>query len=265
MHLGMNMLSTAAISSLLEKRFGTLRQIVSILWSILLTSVVYTIVALLLSALLGMDDLMYQHSVGFSGVIFHLSVLESGTTSSTRSVFGVISVPAPLYPWALLVALSVIMPQVSFMGHLAGILTGTLELYGFLDGIIVGNDYLQEIETWSALRPIVSRPNFVYMPLEISGSQIRDPAALRRSIGRGCGVICKLIKRAMGTLQTFILGSGGDLNQNIQLGIPRGNLDGSGALGAGDVLLLGESDDDSDDWVGLPPMSSITQVDSRVL
>ena len=81
MHLGMNMLSTAAISSLLEKRFGTLRQIVSILWSILLTSVVYTIVALLLSALLGMDDLMYQHSVGFSGVIFHLSVLESGTTS----------------------------------------------------------------------------------------------------------------------------------------------------------------------------------------
>ncbi len=38
-----------------------------------------------------------------------------------RSIFGLFTVPAHLYPWALLVFWQLLMPQVSFLGHLAGV------------------------------------------------------------------------------------------------------------------------------------------------
>jgi rhomboid domain-containing protein 1 len=100
----MNMMSTLALSTLLEKQMGTLRHLLSILWAILMTNVVYILVSYLLSTLFAYDDLMFQHAVGFSGVLFHLLVLESnllGQQESYRSVFGVINVPSWSYPWVL--------------------------------------------------------------------------------------------------------------------------------------------------------------------
>ena len=44
--------------------------------------------------------------------------------------------PSRLYPWALLVAMQVLIPGVSFLGHLGGILVGDLELRGFLDVLL---------------------------------------------------------------------------------------------------------------------------------
>ena len=101
MHIAMNMMSTAAISSLLEKRAGTLYHILATMPAILLTSVVYIGFAVAMS-LFGNDSLMFQHSVGFSGVIFHMVVLESNLGfQGSRSVFGFFSVPSFLYPWVL--------------------------------------------------------------------------------------------------------------------------------------------------------------------
>lgn len=49
-----------------------------------------------------------QASVGFSGVIFTLALMESyRSTQPTRSVFGMMQVPTRMYPWVLLVLLSV--------------------------------------------------------------------------------------------------------------------------------------------------------------
>lgn len=96
------MMSTTAIGSMLEKRFGTLRMIITMLWSIILSSVIYIASALFLSVFLGFGGLMYQHSIGFSGVIFHLSVLECNLgPHASRSVFGMLDVPSSLYPWVL--------------------------------------------------------------------------------------------------------------------------------------------------------------------
>ena len=101
MHIAMNMMSTAAIGSLLEKRLGTIQLLLTISTSILLTDVVYVGFALLVSCF-GYDFLLFQHSIGFSGVIFHLSVLECNLgTHRSRSIFGLISVPSFLYPWVL--------------------------------------------------------------------------------------------------------------------------------------------------------------------
>lgn len=101
MHIGMNMMSTAAISSLLEKRMGTVQLLLTVVVSILLTSVLHISFALIVS-FFGNDALMNGQSIGFSGVIFHLSVLESRLDQErTRSLFGIVNVPSYLYPWVL--------------------------------------------------------------------------------------------------------------------------------------------------------------------
>lgn len=104
MHVGMNVMSTAALGAALERRLGSLRFFVTTLWSILFTSIVYLSIACLWSSLTGKDDLMNQHSVGFSGVLFHYVVLECRLLGDgSRSIFGFVQVPAALYPWALYV------------------------------------------------------------------------------------------------------------------------------------------------------------------
>lgn len=65
----------------------------------------------------------YQCAIGFSGVVFGLIVVDNSLTGATqRSIFGLFYVPAPLYPWTLLVIWQLIMPGVSFLGHLCGLL-----------------------------------------------------------------------------------------------------------------------------------------------
>ena len=60
-----------------------------------------------------------QCAVGFSGVVFALIVLDNARSGvQRRSIFGLLSVPAPLYPWALLVLWQLLLPGVSFLGHL---------------------------------------------------------------------------------------------------------------------------------------------------
>lgn len=262
MHLGMNMMSTAAISTMLEKRFGTIKMGITILWGILLTSAVYTIVSLLLHLVLGLDGLMHQHSVGFSGVIFHLSVLESNLNPHrTRSVFGMIQVPSRAYPWALLVVLQFIMPQISFLGHLSGILTGTLQLYGVLDGMfMVGDEYIAAMESWERLRFLTSLNGFVKVPAPSSdGSQSgRDLAALGGAVLGSFKTVWKFVKDVLETIKVCIFGRGRAANENIRFGTGSTDVESAVDGGSGHSSLM-----DDDDWVGLPPMPE--EAESRVV
>lgn len=202
---------------------------------------------------------MYQHSVGFSGVIFHLSVMECNMTPHrTRSVFGFLTVPAYLYPWALLVVLQVVMPNLSFVGHLSGILTGALQSYGVLDILFVSDNYLQEMEKWSSLRLLTSQPNFVATPVSLGqeGSQ-RDPVSLRRALGNGLRVVGTFLKNIIETIVVCIFGRGSAANDNIQLGWPLATSTG----GTADVDVDLEEEDD---WVGLPAMPD-RDAESRIV
>lgn len=261
MHIGMNMMSTMAIGTSLEKQVGTFTMGLTILWGILLTSTIYTFTSWLLYVVFGYEKMMYQHSLGFSGVIFQLSVLEANLSPNrTRSVFGILQVSSKMYPWALLVVIQFVMPHISFLGHLSGILLGTLQLHGALDTIFPSDAYLQTLETWSALESITSKSGFKKMPE--TGSPLRnlnrDSGGLLSAVVSGFGATIQLVKNICETVKFAIFGRGADANENIQLpafSAAWGSADNS-SMGAGTNDIDEIYDDES---AGLPTVDEIAQ------
>jgi membrane associated rhomboid family serine protease len=227
LHIGMNLMSTAAISTMIERRLGTLTYILTVAWAVILTGVLYVSIAWLSQAVLGRDELMHSHALGFSGIMFHLLVLESNLIgpNASRSVFGIVNVPSYAYPMVMLVVMQVIMPNISFTGHLCGIVTGTLHLYGLLDGVLVNQGYLQEMEQWRLLRGLTSKDTFVPTPMvtaitttNSNGESLRrDPRALLTAIRRGCQLILSFLFNILETIQISIFGRGRRANANTYI------------------------------------------------
>ncbi|KAL7531077.1 hypothetical protein ACHAXR_003836 [Thalassiosira sp. AJA248-18] len=260
MHIGMNMMSTLAIGSMLEKQLGSIMMGITILWGILLTSTVYVFISWVLHLVFGYEKMMLQHSLGFSGVIFQLSVLESNMSPNrARSVFGVFQVSSRMYPWALLVVLQFIMPQISFLGHLAGILVGTLQYYGVLDVLFPSETYLQEFEMSDRLEGLRRQPGYVMVPE--MGFRRENRPDIRTAMLTGFGCIAVFMKNVCETIKVCIFGRGVDANANIQLselGAAWGSSHDDAAVaanttatGGAGAMIRGNVEDD-EEWVGLP-------------
>jgi len=131
LHVAMNMLTYGPLGSVCERMLGSTCYLGSIIMFILSENILYVILGRLLHATIEYE--LYC-SVGFSGVIFSLLVLETvASPNTTRSIFGMCEVPAWTYPWVLLLLLSFMIPNVSFVGHLCGILLGYMYAKGLLN------------------------------------------------------------------------------------------------------------------------------------
>ena len=179
MHIAFNMMSTLALAGSLERSVGTVQLVFVILWQIIVCGS-FSVAASYCLTMFVFDDPSYmkQQSVGFSGVIFALAVVDIYRSGGgQRSVMGLFSVPAKYYPWVLLVVLQVrcpssgdlraagwvimwraarwglqlltsrvlrrnaawrqvLIPNISFLGHLSGILMGTVQAHGGLDCLL---------------------------------------------------------------------------------------------------------------------------------
>jgi Rhomboid family len=233
-------------------------------------------IALGMSMLLAWDGLMVQHSVGFSAVLFHVSVLECNLYPhhSTRSLFGFANVPAYLYPWALLIVLQFIMPNLSFTGHLSGIITGTLQSAGYLEPIFVSNEYMREMESWRIFSKLAAMPSFVSVPAASattateSRQQVAAIAALVQTIRLGLGTIRRCVQNVWQALVVIVFGRGADRNSNIQLPMsfssPWRAASASSFSTFGTGMTSNISDEEDDEWVGLVPATSSSSISEPI-
>jgi len=174
MHIGMNMMSMAAVGISLEASIGSFNILLFILWTVFLEGLIYCAISWVAWWLTGQFSWMTQNAVGFSGVLFGLAVVESyKATSPTRSLFGMFTVPTRVYPWVLMVVLQVMVPQISFLGHLSGLLCGILYSYGCLNVVMPSTAFIKNMETWSSLSLLTKHPAFKKCPDDVALESIR--------------------------------------------------------------------------------------------
>uniref|UniRef100_A0A7S0RWB4 UBA domain-containing protein n=1 Tax=Pyramimonas obovata TaxID=1411642 RepID=A0A7S0RWB4_9CHLO len=146
LHIVFNMLAFVPLGSSLERAIGSVQYMYTILVFCVIGACLHALggYTLAMNPVLPLPRELNKCSIGLSGVIFGLIVVDTSMSGlQSRSIFGLFSVPAKYYPWALLVLFQLLMPNVSFMGHLSGLLVGLAYIHGMLQWIILGPRSLQ--------------------------------------------------------------------------------------------------------------------------
>eukprot|EP00499_Haloplacidia_sp_CaronLabIsolate_P012519 CAMPEP_0196781966 /NCGR_PEP_ID=MMETSP1104-20130614/10463_1 /TAXON_ID=33652 /ORGANISM="Cafeteria sp., Strain Caron Lab Isolate" /LENGTH=293 /DNA_ID=CAMNT_0042152197 /DNA_START=98 /DNA_END=975 /DNA_ORIENTATION=- len=205
MHIGFNMMSCYVLGASLERFFGTLRLWYLSLLTLVLSNLLYVAISMLLYEITGALHWLANPAVGYSGVLFGYALIESIMSPfPTRSVFGCFNVPTKLYPWVLLVLLSVLMPNISFLGHLCGILVGTCFAAGWLWWAMPSLDTFQRWDQSRLLSWARAQPSYVACPnSELDGdarASARNTFFVLYSAARGLVVaVCQCAVGAVGS------------------------------------------------------------------
>jgi len=163
LHILLNMMTLQGLGTNLERQMGSLLFFYLILLFDLLISSLHLILAASAHYSQMYSGFMNECTVGFSGILFAFVVINTNSSESAhQSLFG-FSVPTKLYPWAMLFILQFIMPGVSFLGHMSGILVGFAYTFGFLNWLIPSPSKLNWFES-NFTRWILSRDGYISNP-----------------------------------------------------------------------------------------------------
>ena len=225
---------TAAISGALERSAGTVRLVAITLWAVPLAGLISCALSLLLTAPRRRHEFrtgprphlrratsLRAAARALSGVIFALAACEAARGGGRRSVFGVVEVPARLYPWALLVAMQVIIPNVSFVGHLGGLVVGSLEVTGWLAVA------LPSANAAAAVDGVFAAPG---LPVSGRGVQVRTAS--------GAGDILSAAARRRRVVKLLGLGRAASAARQQRRGAPRPNHHRAASRGDVEVWLV---------------------------
>ncbi|KAG6526233.1 hypothetical protein ZIOFF_016215 [Zingiber officinale] len=127
LHVLFNMLALVPLGTELERIMGSVRLLYLMLLLATINSIFHLIIALLVAnnPLHPFPFLETECAIGFSGILFAMIVIETSLSGvQSRSVFGLFNVPAKWYAWILLILFQFLASNVSFLGHLCGILSG---------------------------------------------------------------------------------------------------------------------------------------------
>ena len=130
-HLYYNMASFMWKAVTLERHFGSAYFAYMVAVFSVATGLLYLALHYAMAELLDQWSAMQSCAVGFSAVIFALKVVTTHIQPAGMTlVMGFFPIPTRLACWAELVIISVLFPNVSFVGHLAGILVGLAYVWG---------------------------------------------------------------------------------------------------------------------------------------
>lgn len=164
LHVLFNMLTFVPLGTELERIMGSVRLLFLIFLLATTNAIFHLIVAFLVAynPISPVSYLVDECSIGFSGVIFSMIVIETSLSGvQYRSIFGLFNVPAKWYAWILLVLFQFLASNVSLLGHLSGILSGFAYTYGLFNYLLPGPSFYSSIEGLSMLSACVRRPGFI--------------------------------------------------------------------------------------------------------
>ncbi|XP_002737468.1 rhomboid-related protein 4-like [Saccoglossus kowalevskii] len=131
MHLYFNMASFLWKGMSLERKLGSKYFAYMIAVFSVLTSSLLVCLDILASEVFGDASYLYSCAVGFSAVIFSIKMVTTYSMApGTQWIMGLIPVHSRIACWVELVLIQVLVPNVSFTGHLAGILVGLAYVKG---------------------------------------------------------------------------------------------------------------------------------------
>ncbi|KAK8801994.1 hypothetical protein WA158_006389 [Blastocystis sp. Blastoise] len=180
MHILFNMMTLRSIGVYLESMFG------SILFGYLM--VLFGILGSIIYAIVG-----YFANIscvgGFSGVLFSLVTIDCFLSQEEqRSLYGLWNVSTQWYPVYLLIIIQILCPNVSFIGHLSGLIVGFLYSIGLFDSL-VPMKLLKRIEN-SKIGDIMKH-NHHFTPMPAYLPYINNAP----SVSLKCKAISSLLKR----------------------------------------------------------------------
>jgi hypothetical protein len=140
-----------SFGSQVENQMGSLVMLGQTILFVPLIGVCYMIVETVAAKVT--KDIMYEYScaVGFSGVIFAYLVVHTALqiamgVNSTR-LCG-INIPIFIYPLVILALISLFMPNISFAGHLSGVIIAFLYVKGLFQILTLPRGMLLGIQNW---------------------------------------------------------------------------------------------------------------------
>ena len=159
-HLAFNMTAFVPMASSLERLLGSV-QFCHIVFLFVALSSCFHVALAVVAGVLGFNA-MHECAIGFSGVVFGVIVVDTHLQMvPRRSVFGLFQVPSQYYPVSLLLFLQVIIPSVSFLGHIAGLLAGSAYVNGYLNPLLLSRTTVAVLEGNARAAAIVRHPAFV--------------------------------------------------------------------------------------------------------
>lgn len=144
LHLLFNSIALIHLCSSFEKHVGTVLLLYLVLIFSILIGIIYSVVAKIFSVL-SLTSWMSSCTVGISGVLFSVIVIESLQNETIKQFYGV-DIPSKYNHWILLIVCQIIWPRASFLGHLSGIIVGYLYQGDCLNFLMLSHNTIYNIE-----------------------------------------------------------------------------------------------------------------------
>ena len=151
LHITLNSLALCRVGMKLENSFGSTLYWLIQTFCVVMASALYVFILYLGRTSGGEHEWAYQSTVGFSGCLFALFVIETETAldeGEAIRLFGLFAIPRRLLPWAMIIFIQMFVPNVSFIGHVSGALVGFLLSRGLGLFLFPSRDVVSQIDTF---------------------------------------------------------------------------------------------------------------------
>ena len=162
-HLGMNALALFTLGYSLEKQLGTAAFAALTMVTVILDGALYVLLDWAYRQMPGAARDMVC-VVGFSGVLFTYLTLLCAFGPAQRRFFCISGLRSRLVPWIMLLFSQLIAPNVSFLGHLTGILIGILFEHRLLGIFLPNYSWLEASSDWRIVQWLENKAKWLPIP-----------------------------------------------------------------------------------------------------